>query len=203
MASPTLGGTPIPATNNQVQLGVVLAAHYTATRASVDDWLRRRDQYLTLFVTGTAAAFGVYLTKTTSTLLLYLVSPITVVVLLAYISADLHVAFLCKWLKFEYTSLLEQYVAKYDVISLAPWHWDNSQAVKEFYARGTGLLRYIFLASTLIGANIIALMLVKAVSNQIPRVLILLSAGAMLISAVAVVWVYLKRRNMAQQDNSD
>jgi len=136
-------------------------------------------------------------------LLLYLVSPITVVVLLAYISADLHVAFLCKWLKLEYTSLLEQYVAKYDVISLAPWHWDNSQAVKEFYARGTGLLRYIFLASTLIGANIIALMLVKAVSNQIPRVLILLSAGAMLISAVAVVWVYLKRRNMAQQDNSD
>lgn len=183
--------------NNQIQVAVLLAAHYTATRNSVDDWLRRRDQYLMLFVTGVAAIFSVFLARTDSPLILYMIAPLTFVFLGAYLSADLHVAYLCKWLKEEYTNLLEQYVRAYGVISFMPWHWDNSAALSEFYSRGIGRQRYTFIGLIFILANFAVMVLANTFTNEMHITLLVLSLLAAILPSGALVHVYISRKNMA------
>jgi len=190
--------TPLNVTHtSQIQLATILAAHYTATRASVDDWLRRRDQYLILYITGTAVTFGTYVSKLNASLIIFLVPALTIVTLFAYISADLHVAYLCNWLKLEYTALLEKFVHTYGVISLAPWHWDNSSSVAEFYDSGVGRLRYVFLGLTFALANAASLILVSMLSGRFSMALFNTCAGAALLSICALAALYRKRRIMA------
>ena len=190
--------TPVDLTHtNQVQLATLMAAHYSATRASVDDWLRRRDQYLMLYITGSAASFSLYLSESDGYLILNLIPALTLVCMCAYLSADLHVAYLCKWLKLEYTALLEKFVRTYGVISLAPWHWDNSASLADFYASGVGRLRYIFLGLTFLLANAAAPILVGTRSGKFPLTLFGICLGASLISWVALFAIYRKRKTMA------
>ena len=184
---------------SQIQLATILAAHYSATKASVDDWLRRRDQYLVLYITGTALTFGTYMSKPDARLIIYLVPALTVVTLCAYISADLHVAYLCNWLKLEYTALLEKFVRTYGVISLAPWHWDNSASVAEFYARGVARIRYIFLALTFVLANAAALILASKSSGPYSIAFFSTCTGAAFLTVGALVTIYRKRRTMAER----
>jgi len=192
--------TPLNVTHtSQIQLATILAAHYSATKTSVDDWLRRRDQYLILYITGTALTFGTYMSKPNASLILYLVPALTVVTLCAYISADLHVAYLCNWLKLEYTALLEKFVRTYGVISLAPWHWDNSASLAEFYARGVARIRYIFLALTFVLANTASLILASKSSGPCPMALFNTCAGAAFLSIASLVAIYWKRRIMAER----
>jgi hypothetical protein len=192
--------------NNHAPLAGILAAHYAASRASVDDWLKRRDQYLMLLITVVTAISGVFLSnlketnansKEPNVALLYLISPFALVVLMAYISADLHIAFLCKWLKVEYTALLDKYVAAYGAISLGPWHWDNSVALAEFYAHGTGGRRYTFTAITFSLAHAAAPFLAIAVTVLPPLDLSVMSLGSIVLSCIALARAYRERKTIA------
>ncbi len=181
----------------QVQLATLMAAHYSASRASVDDWLRRRDQYLMLYITGVAATFGVYLSKPDTWLILYLVPALTLVILSAYLSADVHIAYLCRWLKVEYTALLDKFVDTYQVSPLTPWHWDNSASLAKFYADGAGRLRYIFLALTFLLANMAAALLAVTLTKNCPMSLVWICVVSTIVSFGLLGYAYKKRKDMA------
>jgi hypothetical protein len=183
--------------SHQVQIGVLMAAHYSSTRASIDDWLRRRDQYVMLYVTGSVAIIGTYLSRSDSILILYMIPPLTLAALLAYLSADIHIAFLSKWLKVEYTSLLERYVSTYGVASLAPWHWDNSATLSEFYVSGAGRLRYVFLGFTFFLTTNAAPILVFFLNRNPESLLLYISLVTTGLVFFFLFFFYRKRKNMA------
>ena len=190
--------TPLNVTHtNNVQLETLMAAHYSATRVSVDDWLQRRDQYLMLYITGIAVTFGAYLSKPEMSLILNLVPALTIVILSAYLSADVHVAYLCRWLKIEYTALLDKLADTYQVAPLTPWHWDNSASLAKFYTDGAGSLRYIFIALTILLANIAAPVLAATCTRDNPTFLIVTCVLSVLVSFGLLGFIYKKRKTMA------
>lgn len=184
-------------TNNQIQLSTIIAAHYTCTRKAVDDWIKRRDQYITIYLTGIGTISTLYFNNTKiAQELLYAIPVISLLVVMAYLSAEIHIAYLCKWLKIEYTSMLEKYVKQYGVISLNPWHWDNSVTVKNFYDSGAARLRYTFMSLLFVIANIVIPTLGIAIgdcSQTLPLIIGTVSAICILI---ALWYIYFTRIKM-------
>jgi hypothetical protein len=185
------------ATTNQIQLSAIFAAHYTATRTSIEAWVSRRDQYLNWFLLGAYADIGFFLNSQSHNVwTLYLVAPVTVLIVFAYVGADLHVAYLCRYLNKEYTPILNAYCKQFDVPTYEPWHWDNSLSVKKFYKDGAGLFRYAALILTFCGTNIVAYFGYVFQSNAADKFLMWSSISASIIATVIVVYIYFVRVRM-------
>jgi hypothetical protein len=206
--TPLVNSVPAPSVQVQLQLAVLFAAHYTAIRNSVDEWVKRRDQYLMLFITGSVTIFGVFLTQNLTqniVALLYLIPLFNIVVLLAYASADIHIGYFCQWLKKEYTPLLDRYVTECGVkTSFQKWHWDNSDTLKNFFDGWGYCLRYIFLSLIFVFTDSAGVVLYFVKNGtpplpciQTPILLICLSIASAVISIVAIHYLYSKRKDMA------
>lgn len=184
--------------NNQIQLSNIFAAHYTATRISIEAWVNRRDQYLNWFLLGAYADIGFFLSSGGSEKgwALCLIAPVTVLIIFAYISADFHVAYLCRWLNKEYTPILNAYCKQFDLATYQPWHWDNSQSVKKFYKDGAALLRYVTLVLTFCGTNLVAYVAYWFQKNATDSFLMWTSISASIIAVVVMAIVYIVRARM-------
>jgi hypothetical protein len=182
-------------TTNQIQLSTLFAAHYSATRISIEGWVNRRDQYLNWFLFG--ADIGFFLSRQSHDgWTLYLIAPVTVLIVLAYAGADLHVAYLCRWLNKEYTPILNSYCLQSQLPTYEPWHWDNSLSVKKFYNDGAGLFRYISLVLTFCGTNAVAYAGYSLQTNATDKFLMWSSISASIISASAMLLLYGVRLRM-------
>lgn len=184
-------------TTNQIQLSAIFAAHYTATRTSIEAWINRRDQYLNWFLLGAYADIGFFLSSESHNVwALYLVAPVTVLIIFAYVSADFHVAYLCRWLNKEYTPILNTYCKQFDIPTYDPWHWDNSLSVKKYYNDGAALFRYVALIFTFCGTNIVAYVGYLFQSSANDTFLKWSSISASIFAAGAMVFVYIVRKRM-------
>lgn len=182
----------MPATLNQIQLATIVAAHYTAVRNSIDEWARRRDQYLTLYITGVGADIGFYVSRPANeTTVLLVIGPLTILVILAYASADTHIVYFSRWLRIEYTKMLEKYVKQYKVHSLLPWHWDNSRSVTVYYK---SQLRYWSLAVIFTVTNSASFIVPKARGCDWDYALIIFSLAASCISYIFLMHIYKQRK---------
>jgi len=188
---------PQPQINNQIQLSTIIAAHYSCTRKAIDDWIKRRDQYITIYLTGIGAISMLYFNNTKMAQeLLYAIPVISLLVVMAYLSAEIHIAYLCKWLKIEYTSMLEKYVKQYGVISLDPWHWDNSETLKSFYNTGSARLRYTFISLLFVIANIVIPALSIAIGNCSQLQPLIIGTISVIFVLVPLWYIYFTRIKM-------
>jgi len=149
-----------------------------------------------LYITAVAGILGLYISKEVEPILI-LIPFLTILVIFGYMSCDIHVGYLCKWLKNEYTPMLESYVSHYKILSLPPWHWDNSSALDEFYKSGAGKIRYLFLGLLFLLANIVGPTYVLCKETTSWPTSLIPSIIAIVVSEIVLAILYRKRKAMA------
>jgi hypothetical protein len=186
--------------NNQIQLATIIAAHYTASRNSIDEWVRRRDQYMIIYITGVGTDVGFYLHgPAAEATILLLIAPLTILVLLAFANADIHIKYFSRWLRVEYTSILETYVARYGVAPLRPWHWDNSASVSEYYSNYGASLRYWSVGIVFVIANFTGIFLPQVRgSGWNSKLVVAWSLGTFVLCAF-IILLYKQRKRDAER----
>lgn len=182
--------------NHQDQPATIIAAHYSGARQAINEWIRRRDQYMVLYITAVGAIAAYYINKTCNIHLLTVIPVITTLVIISYNSADIHIGYLSKWLQYEYSEMLDEYSDIFKTIRLSRSHWDSSDALDEFYTSTAAAWRYFSLGSIFVVPNLITLYLCFScgVGNSI--IPASASTTAATFSCYCVRRIYVNRRDM-------
>lgn len=137
---------------------LIISEHYKAVREEEMERLRHRDQYLIQFIIGSGIIGGVYVSNPKWWILLNIIPLFAAVVSFMYAHTDITLGALSKWLRYNYTEMINNYRNENGINYDFP-HWDGSGVHKQ-YVKGIAFkLRYYSVSLITSGISLISILM--------------------------------------------